>query len=286
MSDVSIWMPLYVGDMQSKTTRLDTLQIGALHLLTLDYWKNGAVPDVASVLANITKMTPAKFKAIRAGLLSCGVFEVVDSQWVSPYLDGLREAATENKKEKSERAVKAAQARWAKTDDATDKPSNAGASIQQCSSNADAMLEHATSNAQNMLEQCPSSSSSSIKNTHTNASEDFAPDLKVFNDTIRAAGGQAVTQQQLDQTLVLFRPNYETKVMTHNQLMAKLVQWIKGDQDKIKRTASKPVTTKPVASGGDVNSKWQDQVGTPQPVTAEALAEMAAFKARVAAEGC
>jgi len=288
MSDVSIWMPLYVGDMQSKTTRLDTLQIGALHLLTLDYWKNGAVPDVASVLANITKMTPAKFKTIRAGLLSCGVFEVVDSQWVSPYLDGLREAATENKKEKSERAVKAAQARWAKTDDATDKPSNASASTEQCASNADAMqvhmLEHATSNAKNMLEQCPSSSSSSIKNTHTNAGE-FLPDLEQLNTKLKMAGGQAITQQQLDQVLVTFSPHYETQALTHNQLVGKLVTWVKGDQDKAKRTTSKPVSTKPVASGGDVNSKWQDQVGTPQPVTAEALAEMEAFKARVAAEG-
>ena len=110
-------------------------------------------------------------------------------------------------------------------------------------------------------------------NTHSIAGE-FLPDLKVFNDTIRAAGGQAVTQQQLDQTLVLFRPNYETKVMTHNQLMAKLVQWIKGDQDKAKRPAIKPVTTKP--SSGAVNQHWPEAQYTipPSPETLAAVKKM------------
>lgn len=124
-----------------------------------------------------------------------------------------------------------------------------------------------------------------LSNTHTNASEDFAPDLEQLNEKLKMAGGQVVTKKQLDQVLVTFNPHYETQVLTNNQRMGKLVTWIKGDQDKTKRTATKPATTKPVASGGDVNSKWQDQVGTPQPVTAEALAEMAAFQARIAAEG-
>lgn len=273
MSDVSIWLPLYVGDMQSKITRLDTLQIGALHLLTMDYWKNGAVPDVASVLANITKMSAAKFKSIRAGLLSCGVFEIIEGHWVSPYLDSLREAATENKKDKSKQAQEAAAARWEK--ERQRKQSEADALLEHKNSNADAMQTHmrthAKTDAESMQTQCPSSSSSSINNTHTNAGE-FLPDLEQLNARLKMAGGQAVTAEQLSQTLVTFNPHYETHSLSDNQRLGKLVTWIKGDQDKAKRPSSKPAKS----SAGAVNQNFPDAQYTipPTPETLAAIKKM------------
>ena len=283
--DVGIWMPVYVGDMLANTTRLNTEQIGALNLMMLDYWRSGAIPDDAQVISSITRMTTAKVKKYRSAMLSCGVFEVSEDQWVSPYLDGLRDAATENKKEKFERAIKAAEARWGKKAADAVQSSNASASSEQCTSNAQAMLEQCTSNAQamlehtktdakTMLEQCPSSSSSSIKNTLSNASE-FAPDLKALNDTLKASGAQPVTQEQLDQTLVFFTPHYENHTLTPNQRMVKLAKWIKEDQAKASPRPTKPRPTKPRQTAqqptyGNVNDHWNN----PSPPDLDAHVEL------------
>ena len=42
--DISIWMPLYIGDLQAKFARMTAEQIGAALLLMMDFWKNGAIP--------------------------------------------------------------------------------------------------------------------------------------------------------------------------------------------------------------------------------------------------
>lgn len=267
--DVGIWMPVYVGDMLANTTRLNTEQIGALNLMMLDYWRSGAIPDDAQVISSITRMTTAKVKKYRSAMLSCGVFEVSEGQWVSPYLDGLRDAATENKKEKSERAVKAAEARWGKKAADAVQSSNASASSEQCTSNAQAMLEHTKTDAKTMLEQCPSSSSSSIKNTLSNAGE-FAPDLKVLNDTLKASGAQPVTQEQLDQTLVFFAPHYENHTLTPNQRMVKLAKWIKEDQAKASPRPTKPRQAAQQPTYGNVNDNW----GNPPPPDLDAPVEL------------
>lgn len=49
--DVSIWLPLYIGDMLAMTTRLSTEQVGALILLMMDYWKNGAIPNDLKIVS-------------------------------------------------------------------------------------------------------------------------------------------------------------------------------------------------------------------------------------------
>lgn len=41
--EVDIWMPVYIGDMLAKTTRMTTEQIGASFLVLMDYWRNGAI---------------------------------------------------------------------------------------------------------------------------------------------------------------------------------------------------------------------------------------------------
>ena len=36
--DISIWMPLYIGDLQAKFARMTAEQIGAALLLMMDFW--------------------------------------------------------------------------------------------------------------------------------------------------------------------------------------------------------------------------------------------------------
>ena len=51
--DISIWMPLYIGDLQAKFARMTAEQIGAALLLMMDFWKNGAIPhDLATSAAS------------------------------------------------------------------------------------------------------------------------------------------------------------------------------------------------------------------------------------------
>ena len=152
--DVGIWMPVYVGDMLANTTRLNTEQIGALNLMMLDYWRSGAIPDDAQVISSITRMTTAKVKntAVQCCLVACLKFPKVSG--LVPYLDGLRDAATENKKEKSERAVKAAEARWGK---------------RLLMQSNQAMQVHHLSNAQAMHKQCLSIQKQMLKPCLSNA---------------------------------------------------------------------------------------------------------------------
>ncbi|MBD0239794.1 DUF1376 domain-containing protein, partial [Acinetobacter baumannii] len=160
--DVDIWMPIYIGDMLAKTTRMTTEQIGASFLLMMDYWRNGAIPDDNNVIASVIRSNLSKAKALKTILINSNLFEVKDSELSSKYLDDLKSQAESNKSSKSERAKKAAEARWNKEQDS----SNTNASNEHQSSNANAyaqaMHKHDVSNAQGMLETCPSSSPSSI----------------------------------------------------------------------------------------------------------------------------
>jgi uncharacterized protein YdaU (DUF1376 family) len=67
MSDT--WMPLYVGDYLSATTRLTTEQHGAYFLLLLDYWKSGPPPNDDAVLAQIARMSPAAWRKAKPALI-------------------------------------------------------------------------------------------------------------------------------------------------------------------------------------------------------------------------
>lgn len=81
MSDnKSIWMPLYVADYLSSTTRLTTEQHGAYLLLIMDYWKNGRLPNDDHVLSQITRMSIERWGVLR-GVLE-GFFEVTDKEWI------------------------------------------------------------------------------------------------------------------------------------------------------------------------------------------------------------
>lgn len=266
----------HIGDFNNATIHLTEVEECMYHRALAWYYSNEKpLPkDKAQVYRYLRARTTATKHAVDAVLAD--FFTEQDDGWHQSRCDE-EIAAYKEKAEIASKAGKASAAKRAEKSPTEDKPAvNANSTDVQRTFNVTSTDVQPTNNQEPIT---------NIKNTHTNASEDFAPDLEQLNAKLKMAGGQVVTQKQLDQVLVTFNPHYETQVLTDNQLMAKLVQWIKGDQDKSKRTSSKPVTTK-ATTGGDVNSKWQDQVGKPQPVTAEALAEMEAFKARIAAEGC
>ncbi len=142
-TDATIWMPLYIGDLQAKFTRLSSEQVGATLFLMMDFWKNGPIPNETHILMSVTKLTSPKTKSLMSTLKTLNLFEEANGFIQSHYFTALKEQAIQNQKMKSERGKVAAEARWNKS------TSNANASNSQCSSNAQALLE-----------ECPSSSSS------------------------------------------------------------------------------------------------------------------------------
>ena len=73
---VDTWMPLLVDSYLGDTTHLTTEQHGAYLLLLMTMWKrDGSLPNDDAQLANIARMTPAKWRANRDTLRA---FFVVD----------------------------------------------------------------------------------------------------------------------------------------------------------------------------------------------------------------
>ncbi|WP_352339061.1 DUF1376 domain-containing protein [Psychrobacter sp. 16-MNA-CIBAN-0192] len=155
--DVGIWLPVYIGEMLAMTTRLSTEQIGAFYLLMMDYWKNGVIPHDYKIIAAITGLSHAKSKTFITLLLSIQIFESDDDILFSRYLDDKKETATKNRKMKSERGKKAAEARWDKEGSDTSK-------VENNTINNQASSKQCISNTNSMLEQCPLSLSSSLSN--------------------------------------------------------------------------------------------------------------------------
>ncbi|EXE14097.1 hypothetical protein J559_1756 [Acinetobacter sp. 983759] len=149
-TDATIWMPLYIGDLQAKFTRLSSEQVGATLFLMMDFWKNGPIPSEPNILMSVTKLTSPKTKSLITTLKILNLFEEVNGFIQSNYITTLKEQAILNQKMKSERGKLAAQARWNKSS------SNADASDSECSSNAQALLKECPSPS-----PLPSSSSSS-----------------------------------------------------------------------------------------------------------------------------
>ncbi|MDC4313338.1 hypothetical protein OHV31_08820 [Acinetobacter baumannii] len=154
--DISIWMPLYIGDLQAKFARMTAEQIGAALLLMMDFWKNDAIPHDLATVCSITKLPQhTKAKTLLNTLMALELFEVESEQIHSNFLSSLKSQALQNQQMKSDKAKNAAQARWGKS------ASNAQASTKQRKVNAQATPEKSSSITQAMLESCPSSSSSS-----------------------------------------------------------------------------------------------------------------------------
>lgn len=203
---VSIWLPIYIGDMLSMTTRLTTEQIGALHLLMMDFWKNGDIPNDNKIISAITRLTVNKVKQLKNAIIDCGVFSLSDDKksLISYYLLDKKAEAKDNKDKKQERAKKAAAARWGKDkkdeqnqSDKSENTLNGAGEIAQIS-NAQAQNKHATSNTYAMLEQCPSSLSSSnniYTYINTPTPKNLTDDEQVqINQTANAIREQRVTE--------------------------------------------------------------------------------------------
>jgi len=163
MADVDLWMPLYIGDYMSGTSRLTTEQHGAYLLLIMDYWKNGALPDNDAILAQITRLPPDAWSMHRAVLEH--FFTVENGEWKHKRIEREMDAARDKKQKASEKAKAAAQARWEKDAEQQAKQEK---SNEQCS-------KHATSNAQAMHEECPSPSPSPSPLQTPGPSQDIAP---------------------------------------------------------------------------------------------------------------
>jgi uncharacterized protein YdaU (DUF1376 family) len=108
MSDT--WMPFYVGDYLSATTRLTTEQHGAYVLLLLDYWKNGPPPNDDAVLANIARMSPASWRKAKVSILC--FFEERDGSLIQKRVEKERQRTAEIIEERRKAGKRGAEKRW------------------------------------------------------------------------------------------------------------------------------------------------------------------------------
>jgi len=162
---VDIWMPLYIADYLSATSRLTTEQHGAYLLLLMDYWKSGAPPDNDAVLAQITKLSPDAWANARTMLEP--FFEIKDGAWFQSRVENEMVKANHNKKANKERGLKGAQARWGNKN----APSIVEAYSEQCSADS--------------TSPSPSPSSTNIKKKENNANSVSCPssvDPQIWND--------------------------------------------------------------------------------------------------------
>ena len=120
------WMPLWIGAYLSDTMRLTTIQHGAYMLLLMAYWRErAALPDDDEELRSITKTDKSEWKRIRPVLAK--FFRVEDGVWWHKRVEAEMAGADARSKKASEKAGKAAQARWGmpQKDESGDAPSNA-----------------------------------------------------------------------------------------------------------------------------------------------------------------
>ena len=286
--EVDIWMPVYIGDMLAKTTRMTTEQIGASFLVLMDYWRNGAIPNDNNIIASITRLSLSKAKALKDVLIRANLLNVYDEEIRSEYLDNLKTQAESNKTAKAERAKKAAEARWNKSQDNVNtehNSSNTNASNKHDLSNANAypqaMPKQCINDAKSMLEECPSSSPSSINNisiTHEQNLHDenskgddrFLFDLDTVNTRIKLRGLKEITQEDLSRLQQDLQDEYgHRNQMVKNQVLGKLVQWVERRQQTPLTPPEKPnVKTKQSttrSTGLNVNDAWKDQPMNDQP---------------------
>lgn len=125
-----IWMPIYIGDYLADTTRLTTEQHGAYFLLMMDYWRSGPPPDDDEILQNVTRLSAFLWKKTRPVLEK--LFSVHDGAWHHKRIDEEMASALEGKGAASEKAKKAAEARWGKKDAPSIAQGDATDMLEEC----------------------------------------------------------------------------------------------------------------------------------------------------------
>lgn len=138
---VDVWMPLWIGAYLADTMKLTTIQHGAYLLLLIAYWRERKpLADIDDELRSITKLERAEWKRNRPVLAQ--FFRVGDGIWWHKRVEAEIQAAEARAKKSSEKASKAAQARW-------------GDKGKQPSSNAPSMPQALP---EDMHEECPTPS--------------------------------------------------------------------------------------------------------------------------------
>lgn len=120
------WLPLYVADYKADTARFSTEQHGAYLLIIMDYWRSGPPPDDDRVLAQITGLALAKWKAHRSAISP--KFQITRGVWKHKRID----AELEKAQRKSELARDAAYRRHGKTDASAGADADADACADAC----------------------------------------------------------------------------------------------------------------------------------------------------------
>jgi uncharacterized protein YdaU (DUF1376 family) len=105
------FMPLFVGDWRRDTAHLSTEQMGAYFLLVCQYWAKGCLPNDDAQLARIVGMTPAKWRKARSILQA-----FFRDGWHHKRIDAELTKATAKAAANQERARRAANERWSKSE--------------------------------------------------------------------------------------------------------------------------------------------------------------------------
>ena len=82
-----IWMPLYLRDYLTDTSRLSTIEHGAYLLLLMDYWVNGPLPNNNNILLQITKLSTENLRVISGLLLGFFVLDKNTNTWHNKRID-------------------------------------------------------------------------------------------------------------------------------------------------------------------------------------------------------
>jgi uncharacterized protein YdaU (DUF1376 family) len=110
---VDLWFPLYVGDYLADTMHLTTEEHGAYLLLLMAYWKNGkALCDDHKKLASICRMSLDAWSIAQASLKQFFDTESAPGLWVHHRVEEELTKAREQRRRATDRAEKAAKARW------------------------------------------------------------------------------------------------------------------------------------------------------------------------------
>lgn len=104
------WMPIYIGDFLADTMHLNAETSGAYLLLMFHCWKRGCLPDDIPALARIAKLWEAGAESKVRGILVEYFQQDKDGAWHQKRVDKERSRS----KKASEKATKAANARWNK----------------------------------------------------------------------------------------------------------------------------------------------------------------------------
>jgi uncharacterized protein YdaU (DUF1376 family) len=153
------WMPLWIGAYLADTMRLTTIQHGAYLLLMMAYWRERkALPDDDNELRAITKTEKSEWKLMRPVLSK--FFRVDGGVWWHKRVEREMALADERSKKSSDKAAKAAQARWG-----NQNPDN--------SSNAPSMLQALP---KDVLNECPTPSPIEDIEAKASTSESGIPD--------------------------------------------------------------------------------------------------------------